>query len=157
VASAEFNYTRTCCCYCFTVTDVFQGKRVDSLIQGGIRTNVASVEFDTRLNMLLLFCHSHRHSPVPLFVFCYKVVGRQCSAVVIVRHSRRLSHYCQTITYHEVNHTRSSYHSGTHSYHQTEHRSHLSGNSRVHTLEEESKATMTHTEGFFSLRVCACM
>ena len=88
-------YTRTCCCYCFTVTDVFQGKRVDSLIQGGIRTNVASVEFDTRLNMLLLFCHSHRHSPVPLFVFCYKVVGRQCSAVVIVRHSRRLSHYCQ--------------------------------------------------------------
>ena len=60
-------------------------------------------------------------------------------------------------TYHEVTHTRSGYRSGTRSYNHTEHRSHLSGNSRVHTLEEESKATMTHTEGFFSLPVCACM
>ena len=68
-----------------------------------------------------------------------------------------ITHYCQTLTYHEVNYTRNGYRSGTHSYHHTEHRSHLSGNSRVHTLEEESKATMTHTEGLFSLRVCACM
>ena len=60
---------------------MFQGKRVGGLIQGRIRTNVASVEFDTRLNMLLLFCHSHGHSPVPLCL--YSVTRLLAGSVVL--------------------------------------------------------------------------